>query len=148
MEEQEELGTPEEKILPLVKGVGTFTFTPQDSGEYLVRFEEKESGSSASTRIEAWYPFGEGKGSPLIDRILLSTDKDKYVPGETATIQIRSPFKGTLLFTVETDKQLSRKIVELESGEITIPVKVTEEMVPNAYCTAWILRPVAETGDE
>lgn len=145
MEEQEEIGTPDVKEIALSEGIGTFSFTPQDPGEYLVRFEDQATGSSASTRLEVWYAFGEGDGgSPLIDRVLLSTDKEKYVPGETATIQIRSPFEGLLLFTVETDKQITRKIEEIKSGETTLKVKITDEMIPNAYCTAWVIRPVSE----
>lgn len=145
MEEQEEIGTPEVKEVALSQGIGLFTFTPQEPGEYLLQFEDQETGSSASTRLQVWYSFGSGEGgSPLIDRVIISTDKEKYVPGETATVNIQSPFQGLLLFTVDTDRQLIRKIEEMKSGETSLKVKITEDMVPNAYCTAWVIRSVSD----
>jgi uncharacterized protein YfaS (alpha-2-macroglobulin family) len=38
------------------------------------------------------------------DRIELDLDKDSYLPGETAQVQVRAPFAGKLLLTIEREK--------------------------------------------
>ena len=144
MQEQRELVPQGSGSVPLKEGVGTFSFVPKSQGEYLVRFRDQASGSSASASFMVWAPFGteQAGGSTLLDRIAISADKERYAPGETAEISFRSPFGGTLLVTVETDRELLRKTVNLDRGQLTLQVPITEDMIPNAYVTAWVIRPV------
>ncbi len=94
----------------------------------------------------AWAPYGSGEaaGSSLLDRVVIRADKEKYAPGETASVSFRSPFAGNLLVTVDTDRELFRKVIPLDKGEITLDIPLSDEMIPNAYITAWVIRPVQE----
>ncbi len=146
MQVQKELIPQEEDRVALKDGVGTFAFTPKSWGEYVIRFSDETSGSSTSAEMYAWAPFGSGDetGSSLMDRIVIKADKEKYAPGETASVSFRSPFAGNMLVTVDTDRELYRQILTLDKGEATLSIPLSDEMMPNAYITAWVIRPVKE----
>ena len=143
---QTELVPHAEGMVALKDGVGTFKFTPKSWGEYVILFADEATGSSASTHMYAWAPWGveDTSGSALMDRLVLKGDKEKYAPGERASVSIKSPFAGNLLVTVDTDRELYREVLTLEKGEVTLDIPLTEEMMPNAYVTAWVIRPVKE----
>lgn len=143
---QTELVPHGEAMVPLKEGVGTFKFTPKSWGEYVIIFADEGTGSSASTHMYAWAPWGmaDESGSSLMDRVVLKGDKEKYAPGDRASISIKSPFAGNLLVTVDTDKELYREALTLDKGEVTIDIPISDEMIPNAYVTAWVIRPVKE----
>ena len=146
MQVQKELIPHAEDKVSLKEGIGTFAFTPGSWGEYVIRFTDETSGSSASSEIYAWAPFGseDGGGSSLMDRVVIKTDKEKYAPGETALVSFRSPFPGNMLVTVDTDKELYRRAMLLEKGEVTLEIPLSDDMIPNAYVSAWVIRPVKE----
>lgn len=143
-QEQKEFVPQTEEAVNLKEGVGTFSFTPKSQGEYLLRFTDEASGSTASTTMFVWAPYGaqESSGSSLPDRVTIALDKEKYAPGDKAAVTLRSPFPGNLLITVETDRELFRSVVTLDKGSATVEIPVTQEMVPNGYVTAWVVRPV------
>ena len=146
MQVQTELVPQSEGTVSLKEGVGTFSFTPKSWGEYVVHFSDETSGSTASAQMYAWAPYGAGEsaGSTLLDRVVIRADREKYAPGETASVSFRSPFAGNLLVTVDTDRELFRKVIPLDKGEITLDIPLSDEMIPNAYITAWVIRPVKE----
>ena len=136
----------------LKNGTGSFTVTPPRWGEYMVRVSDENSKAAASVRLYAYSMdrAGSGRGSGLMDRVTLELDKKNYKAGDTAKLTLRAPFKGKVLLTAQTYKQLWAKVVDLTETEKTIPVPVTPDMGPNAYLTVWLLRPVTEneTGGE
>ena len=73
-------------------------------------------------------------------RLDLELDKDEYAPGESATLQIKSPFSGKLLITLERDAvyYTATETLTGNSGKVTIPL--TAELRPNAYVTATVVR--------
>jgi uncharacterized protein YfaS (alpha-2-macroglobulin family) len=140
-QKQEELVPVHDAQVRMSGGIGTYQVTPASPGEYLIRFDDPESGSSASMRFYAWSG-SAGAESALLDRVVLKPDKERYAVGETAEIAIRSPFKGLLHFSVETDREVFRKIVRVDDTSTTVKFLVTEEMGPNAYCVVSAIRPV------
>lgn len=146
MQSQTELIRQMETNVELKDGVGVFAFTPKSWGEYVIHFSDGTSNSTASVSMFAHAPFGSGEteGSSLLDRVVITPDKGKYAPGDTALVSFRSPFGGKLLVTVETDREIFRKVISLDKGEIALDIPVDDEMIPNAYVTAWVIRPVKE----
>jgi alpha-2-macroglobulin len=66
------------------------------------------------------------------NRIELAPDKKLYVPGDTATILIKSPYRrAKALVTTEREKIFSWKVVDLNGTTPTIKVKVPEKYTPN-----------------
>ncbi len=132
--------------VPLQKGVGVFDFTPPKRGEYRIRLVEAGGAAEAETRLSVWSGLAgsDDGGSPLIDRVMLSWDKPRYTVGETAALKVRAPFPGKLLVVLEGEKEIYRQTLTLKDAETTVRVPVLNAMLPNAYASAWVIRPVRE----
>lgn len=135
------------ETVALDKGVGTLTFTPPKQASY--RVSVAAGGVTAlSAEISVWSGIdGSDDGaSPLVDRVILSWERPRHTVGETAMLKIRSPFPGKLLLVLESEKELYRMVLPMKETEAIIPVPVMDSMPPNAYCSAWVIRPVEEGG--
>ena len=133
-----------ESEVALDKGTGALTFTPQAEGNYVISLLDEESDTEQRFTVRVWPGLaGSAPGaSPLMDRVMLSWGKPRYVPGETAELTVRSPFAGKLLLVVESDRELLRRVETLDKPETVIRFPVTGDMGPNAYCSAWVIRAV------
>ena len=138
----EELTEIEDKSFTVKNGIGNVAFTPEGWGSYLVRVSDADDKARAVYRFYATDPKYAGRGSQLIDRIDMSTEKDTYKLGETAQVKIKAPFEGLMMITVENSKLINRNIRMVENGEVTFDVPITQELRPNAWVTAWLIRPV------
>ncbi|MGH7888990.1 MAG: alpha-2-macroglobulin family protein, partial [Thermodesulfobacteriota bacterium] len=70
----------------------------------------------------------------------MDLEKDEYSPGEQAVLQVRSPFPGKLLLTVEREKiyHVETEILSGNTAKINLPV--SDDYRPNAYVTATVIR--------
>jgi uncharacterized protein YfaS (alpha-2-macroglobulin family) len=71
-----------------------------------------------------------------------SASPDRFRVGERPRVLVRSPFKGQLLLTVETDSVVSTKVIDMAASQVTVPIDVTEACRPNAYVTATVVRSI------
>lgn len=122
-------------------GSGAFSFTPPDYGSYRVRLADPAGG--AASELE-FYCGGWGYSPWAVKnpaRLELIPDREGYRAGDTASIQIRAPFAGKALVTVEGRRVEHMQIVELDgnTGQVRIPVR--EDWQPGAYVTATLIRP-------
>uniref|UniRef100_I2Q3J9 Large extracellular alpha-helical protein n=1 Tax=Desulfovibrio sp. U5L TaxID=596152 RepID=I2Q3J9_9BACT len=125
-------------------GKGSVTFTPPSFGSYRLVLSGGESG--AASQLE-FYAGGFGYSPWAVEnpgRLELKPDKTDYVSGETATFQVRAPFAGKLLVTVEGSGVSDVQIVNLagNTGQVTVPVK--PEYMPGVYVTATLVRKAAD----
>lgn len=121
-------------------GAGSFSVTPPDHGSYRVRLADPKSGAAAELEF---YCGGWGYSPWAVKnpaRLELVPDKAGYRAGETASIQIRSPFAGKALIAVEGRNVEHFEIVDLDgnTGQIRIPVR--EDWQPNVHVTATLVR--------
>lgn len=119
---------------------GQFTFTPPEFGDYRVALTDPDTGAAA--QIE-FFVSGWGYSPWAIKnpgRLEVSLDKNEYQPGETASIQVRAPFAGKLLVTVEREGISYVQTYMLSGNTATITVPVLAEYRPNAYVTATLVR--------
>ena len=120
-----------------------WAFAVDGAGDYLLVAADPASG--AATRIE----FRAGSADPewlawsreKPGRVELAWDKKMYRPGETARLQVRAPFAGPALLTVETDRVREARAVTLEKNTAEFEVPVTADCAPNAYCSLTLIRP-------
>jgi len=120
--------------------VTRFQVLPKDYGRYLVVARNPESGASASLYF---YASGWGYAPWAMehpDRIQIDLDKSEYSPGETATVQVRAPFSGKLLLTVERHKVLDYQVVEMTDNTATIQVPIEPSYKPNVYVSAHLIQ--------
>jgi len=116
------------------------SFTPPDYGKYKIVVIDPTGGHQASL---SFYASGWGYAPWSMenpDRVDIDLDRESYKPGDEATIQIRSPFGGKLLLTIEKDNVLDCITYEMKenTAEFTIPVK--KDFFPNAYITATVIK--------
>ncbi|MBM4255464.1 MAG: alpha-2-macroglobulin family protein [Deltaproteobacteria bacterium] len=119
---------------------GQFTFTPPEFGEYRVTLIDTDTG--ASTQVE-FFVSGSGYSPWAIKtpgRLELGLDKTEYQPGEEATVQIKAPFAGKVLVTIERDGITHTQIHDLSGNTATVKVPLVAEYRPNAYVTATLIR--------
>ncbi len=123
---------------------GVFRFAPRQVGSYRAVLTDPDT--QASTEVEfyvsgwAYSPWALKNPS----RLDLDLDKTEYAPGDTAQVQVRAPFPGKLLLTVERNGILHTSIHTLTGNTAKIPLPVDVSYRPNAYVTATLVRGVKD----
>lgn len=130
----------ESQPLPGGAARGTFHVVPQETGQYRVVLVDPDT--SAATSV-TFYAAGWGYAPWALenpDRVELDLDREEYLPGQTARVQVRSPFPGKLLLTVERERLFWSTVVTLDGNTGVVDVPVREAYRPNAYVTATVIR--------
>ena len=140
----EELTEVQDKTLTLRHGLGEVSFRPETYGSYMVRISDANDNARAVYRFYASDPEYAGSGSQLIDRVDMKPEKDLYKIGDKAKIKVKIPFEGLLLLTVENSKLITRKIQRVTESEIDFELPVENNMLPNVWVSAWLIRPVQD----
>lgn len=120
----------------------TITLTPADYGEYRLRLEDLKSTATAEI---GFYVNGWGNTSVSMEhptRLDLTLNKPAYRSGETAKLQVKAPFPGTLLLTVEREKVLSYRTIVMKENTATLSIPVRSSYRPNVYLSATLMRPI------
>lgn len=115
-------------------------FAPENTGQFRV---ELVAGPTQSTTSQTFWVSGGGYAAWQMskpDQIGLTLDKSEYAAGETARVMVRAPFSGKLYLTVERDRVLTSRVVDLEGNSGTVMIPVTGNMTPNAYVVAQLIR--------
>lgn len=86
-------------------------------------------------RGELWF------GGRDDDRMDVLAEKKEYVPGETARLQVRMPFRqATALVAVEREGILHQEVVQLSGDDPTVALKVDPAWGPNVYVSVLAVR--------
>lgn len=105
-------------------GGAIVSFTPDDYGQYEIDITDGASGhqSTVSFYASGWGYAPWSMEEP--DKIELGLDREFYEPGMTVRVQVRAPFAGTLLLTIERDRVMDIITVDMEenTAEIDLPV--------------------------
>ncbi|HYA31808.1 MAG TPA: MG2 domain-containing protein [Thermodesulfovibrionales bacterium] len=102
-----------------------------------------EAGNLSTAHRDVWVA---GKGEWWFDvsdhdRIDLLPEKKKYEPGETATLQVRMPFRqATALVTIEREGVMEAFIRRLSGKTPVIEVPVKNNYAPNVFVSALVVR--------
>ncbi|MFH1913648.1 MAG: MG2 domain-containing protein [Pseudomonadota bacterium] len=139
-----------EQAIPAGTGAGSVTFTPPDHGSYRVRVTPADPAASGAAGVVAFFCGGWGDSPWALEnpaRVELVADKDHYLAGENALIQIRAPFPGRLLVAVEGRFVNDVRVVELagNTGEVVIPIRQT--FGPNVHVTALLVRKASDVDE-
>lgn len=74
-------------------------------------------------------------------RLDVIADKDRYAPGDTATIMFASPFTNAEAWiTVEREGVLSQQRLRLTSGTTTFRLPITEAHAPNVFVSMLVTK--------
>jgi uncharacterized protein YfaS (alpha-2-macroglobulin family) len=128
----------------LPKGTFEKEYTFEKTGYYKVYLTGKDSLANTITTSGYFYVTGSGYVSWGVNEgrtIDLVVDKKEYKPGESMELLIKSPFEtSTALITVEREKVMWHKIINLKGNASTVNIPVTKEFMPNAYINVIILK--------
>ncbi|HEX3045297.1 MAG TPA: alpha-2-macroglobulin [Bacillota bacterium] len=121
-------------------GEQTYEFTPRDWGRFQIVITDTKSESCGSLGFYAsgWGYAPWAMESP--EKIQLDLEQKSYKVGARARVQVKAPFSGKALVTVERGKVYDYQVVNFKNntGIITIPVK--EEYKPNVYVSVHLIR--------
>ncbi|MDD4052387.1 MAG: alpha-2-macroglobulin family protein, partial [candidate division Zixibacteria bacterium] len=122
---------------------GHVSFTPTDYGSYEIVARDVDGGHSSSADFYAsgWGYAPWAMTSP--DKIELELDKKTYESGEKGVLQVRAPFGGKLLVTIEKASVLEVITRDMKENTATLEIPIKRDYFPNAYITATIIRPAA-----
>ncbi len=124
-----------------------------DWGNYFVKISDPAGGHSSGMIVYFDWPSGysrKGRQNPTAATMLsFSTDKEKYAPGNTASLTFPSSEGARAMVTIETGTGiLSNQWVECQPGETTFDFRITSEMAPNVYLYITMIQPHAQTEND
>ena len=130
-------------------GIGTFEFQCPRPGTYRLRIADPASGAEATAVLQAAHD-AESPGGLVQqpERLEVVLDRDRYQPGSVATVLVRSPFAGTMLLTVETDRVIDRQVMEVPGRTATLELPVPFALRGGAFVTATVVRAVDPSADK
>jgi uncharacterized protein YfaS (alpha-2-macroglobulin family) len=124
-------------------GKASADITLSSYGNYLVELENSD-GTASQKFFVADKSWGYGDSAPTLTETLeITLDKNAYKPGEKARARVSGNFDGTVLLSVETDETLHYEIAATKEKHADFTWNVTDEMSPNSWVTAHLVRPAA-----
>ncbi len=114
------------------------------SGNLILRARATDGEGDASvTHADAWVATGEDWwfAASDNDRIDLLPEQKRYEPGDTARLQLRTPFKvATALVTVEREGVLESFVRTIDRSDPMIELPIKGSYAPNVFVSALIVR--------
>jgi alpha-2-macroglobulin len=86
---------------------------------------------------------GQGNVSRSLDReaeLQLTLDKTEYAPGDKITVNIRAPYTGAGLITIERDKVYASTWFKADTQSTVQSIEVPKELMGNGYLTVQYMR--------
>jgi len=130
-------------------GEGTFTFNiaKNDWGRYLIKVTTPGGHSTGRIVLVDW-PWeygmkGNVEGATLLS---ISTDKEKYNPGDEIKLTFPSPENARAIVTIENATGVIDEIrVPTQKANTVVTLKATPEMAPNVYAYVSVIQPHSQT---
>ncbi|WP_332852443.1 alpha-2-macroglobulin family protein [Duganella sp. S19_KUP01_CR8] len=114
------------------------------SGNLILRAKTQDGQQRvAMTNRETWVADGADWwfNATDNDRIDLLPEKKRYEPGETASFQVRMPFReATALITVEREGIIDTYVRPLSGSSPVFTIPVKNSYAPNVYVSALVVR--------
>jgi alpha-2-macroglobulin len=115
-----------------------------DAGNLILRASSRDAAGNESVANQGVWVAGsddEWFAGSDTDRIDLLPEKPRYEPGETARLQLRTPFKsGTVLVTTEREGVVDGFVRTVTRDRPTIELPVHARHAPNVFVSALVVR--------
>jgi len=133
--------TLETRQIPLSQGAGETDFSLKDLwGRYRIRVFSSATPLYATSVIFAgWNGISLAEDSrPSLVKV--TTDKERYTPGETCELTIQAPFDGMAFVALEQDRILDSWRCPVQQGQGRLSIPVREAFFPNAWALVTVVR--------
>lgn len=121
------------------------TFTPEESGSYIVTVTDPLYGDSSSTTfyVSGWSydPVVQKKESKKVDILV---KEGIYKAGDEIKIGIKSPLSGRMILTIEDSRLLDYKVIDLKNNTATLNLQVPYGVNDSFYIKAYVIRSTGE----
>ena len=119
-------------------------FTPKEPGLYVAEATLTDERGRKQTTKMPFYAVGSGwvsweRGDT--SRLDLVPDRQKYEPGDTAKVLVKSPWpEAEAILTVEREGVSAARRVKLAGAAATLEVPIGEDAIPNVYVSVVAVR--------
>lgn len=113
------------------------------AGTYVVRGKATDDKGNAAHSELTFYVHGKDAvvWEDNEQRVDLVADKDKYAPGDTAVVMLRSPFTEARGVVVVEREGIAKQVpVHLKGGSHIVEIPIDESMIPNVTLSALLTR--------
>jgi uncharacterized protein YfaS (alpha-2-macroglobulin family) len=123
-------------------GLSSMQLTCHMPGRYRLKALDVVTGNVTQIEFHAADP-ARGPASVATERperLEIVPDRKSYAPGSKAKVLVRSPFPGTMLLTVETDRVIDGRVMELSGNEVEVELDVDPALRGGAFVTGTVVR--------
>jgi uncharacterized protein YfaS (alpha-2-macroglobulin family) len=130
-------------------GEGSFTFRidKNEWGRYLVRASVPSGHATGKMLLVDWpWEYGMKNNVEGATLLAISTDKEKYNPGDEVKLSFPAPENSRVIVTLENATGVLDEIMApATKGNTEIRFKVTPDMAPNVYAYVTVIQPHSQT---
>ena len=130
-------------------GEGSFTFNidKKEWGRYLIRATSAEGHSSGKMLLVDWpWEYGMKGNAEGATLLAISTDKEKYAPGDDISLSFPSMENARAIITIENSTGILDEIrVPCRKGNTEVRLKAKPEMAPNVYAYVSVIQPHSQS---
>ena len=124
-----------------------------DWGRYLIRVTDLEGGHASGGIFyidwPGWAGRGKGEGGGSASMLSLSTDKERYEPGQKVRVSFPSNREGRAFVAVErAGRIISSSWVDGQDGTTVYEFTAGTDMAPNVYVHVSFLQPHLQTAND
>jgi uncharacterized protein YfaS (alpha-2-macroglobulin family) len=138
------IGSGDERVRDLTVttdagGSATLALDDLEPGQYRIEASARDTrGRRTSTAIELWI-YDPQADDQWVGALEITTDQDRYAPGDVAQLMIKSPYRARALVTLEADEVYDERVIEI-GGLTTVDFAIRAAHAPNAVARVllWI----------
>lgn len=112
------------------------------AGDFVLEISDKSGKEILNLNYSVAGAANENFKEDKQQNLSLTLDKKEYAVGDTIRVQIRAPFKGLGLLSIEQDKVYAYKWFKTDSKASVQEIDLPEGIVGNAYLNAAIARDI------
>ena len=123
---------------------GSFQTTCPEAGMYRLTLTDEHTRSASQLEFYASDGAFGPQNVPMNrpERLEIALDRERYLPGHTAKVLVRSPLNGTLLLTLETDRILAWHVAQVTGNTAELDVALPGDLRGGAFLAGTVVRPV------
>lgn len=128
----------------ILNGIGKLTIKCPSNGSFRLMAKDVLAGQVAMLDLYARSQTDEHENLALDkpERLEVLVDQASYQPGSTAKVVVKSPFSGTLVLCLESDRVLDQRILAMPQNTISIDIPIPANLRGGAFLTAAVVRPL------
>ena len=129
------------------EGVFNFRIGKNDWGRYLIRVTTPGGHSTGKILLIDWpWEYGMKGNSEGATLLAISTDKEKYAPGDEIRISFPSPENSQAIVTLENSTGVIQEIrTATGKGNTVVKFPAKSGMAPNIYAYVTVIQPHSQT---